>query len=97
MHGAAGALNEHVIKSICEKRFGAELRGRGGWRLEGKKSYEQLPCKWLEATITFQISLDEVSRQETGRGLTLDRDSRDKLMLGWSNWSGLLPPFGVAS
>ena len=65
--------------------------------LEGKKSYEQLPCKWLEATITFQISLDEVSRQETGRGLTLDRDSRDKLMLGWSNWSGLLPPFGVVS
>ena len=49
--------------------------------LEGKKSYEQLPCKWLEATITFQISLDEVSRQETGRGLALDRDSRDKLML----------------
>ena len=39
--------------------------------LEGKKSYEQLPCKWLEATITFQISLDEVSRQETGRGLAL--------------------------
>ena len=62
--------------------------------LEGKKSYEQLPCKWLEATITFQISLDEVSRQETGRGLALDRDTRDKLMPGWS---GLLPPFGVAS
>ena len=39
--------------------------------LEGKKSYEQLSCKWLEATITFQISLDEVSRQETGRGLAL--------------------------
>ena len=52
--------------------------------LEGKKSYEQLPCKWLEATITFQISLDEVSRQETGRGLALDRDTRDKLMPGWS-------------
>ena len=51
--------------------------------LEGKKSYEQLPCKWLEATITFQISLDEVSRQETVRGLALDRDTRDKLMPGW--------------
>ena len=52
--------------------------------LEGKKSYEQLPCKWLEAAITFQISLDEVSRQETGRGLALHRDSRYKLMPGWS-------------
>ena len=63
--------------------------------LEGKKSYEQLPCKWLEATITFQISLDEVSRQETGRGLALASRQRlyrqdDAWMVGGRDYFLLL-------
>ena len=42
VHSAAGALNEHVIKSICEKRFGAELRGRVGcWK--GRKVTNNCP------------------------------------------------------